>query len=365
MKKCTALLLALLVALSLTACGQPDVVDTPDWEFPAAFTGLEPLVEQAQAEGSLTVYGGCPADCLAAVCETFETLFNVRVTYQQLTDKEVLEKLDRSGQPGADVWFGADSAALHEATFMDGLTAYTPAAAANLSNDAFAGRDGLWYGVAVDPLGLIYNASSLRQMGISAPADWEDLTKLEYWDLLWLPDYSTIEGWLLARAAMDVFDEGAEDFLLSLDENTVCYVADDDPAANYVGTGECVIAVGLLSNGAAQRLDGGYDDIRMTLPSSGAPYILSGAAILRNATHSAAAQLWMEFVLSPACQELMAKNGWYVWPTVSGVQLSEDFAQLRVNLNDLSVRLPVGQEGGELDYLIDSVQSALYSPAEG
>ena len=171
MKKCTALLLALLVALSLTACGQPDVVDTPDWEFPAAFTGLEPLVEQAQAEGSLTVYGGCPADCLAAVCETFETLFNVRVTYQQLRDKEVLEKLDRSGQPGADVWFGADSAALHEATFMDGLTAYTPAAAANLSNDAFAGRDGLWYGVAVDPLGLIYNAASLRQMGISAPAD--------------------------------------------------------------------------------------------------------------------------------------------------------------------------------------------------
>ena len=48
-----------------------------------------------------------------------------------------------------------------------------------------------------------------------------------------------------------------------------------------------------------------------------------------------------------------------------GVQLSEDFAQLRVNLNDLSVRLPVGQEGGDLDYLIDSVQSALYSPAEG
>ena len=61
MKKCTALLLALLVALSLTACGQPDVVDTPDWEFPAAFTDGHPFPTRHSGYGCLTVYGGCPA----------------------------------------------------------------------------------------------------------------------------------------------------------------------------------------------------------------------------------------------------------------------------------------------------------------
>lgn len=75
MKKYTALLLALLLALSLTACGQTEDTGDTEWEYPAAFAGLETLVEQAQAEGSLTVYGSCPAAYLTAACETFETLF--------------------------------------------------------------------------------------------------------------------------------------------------------------------------------------------------------------------------------------------------------------------------------------------------
>ena len=49
MKKCTALLLALLAALSLTACGQTEDTGDTEWEYPAAFAGLETLVEQAAA----------------------------------------------------------------------------------------------------------------------------------------------------------------------------------------------------------------------------------------------------------------------------------------------------------------------------
>lgn len=60
MKKYTALLLALLLTLSLTACGQTEDTGGTEWEYPAAFAGLETLVEQAQAEGSLTVYGCWP-----------------------------------------------------------------------------------------------------------------------------------------------------------------------------------------------------------------------------------------------------------------------------------------------------------------
>ena len=93
MKKYTALLLALLLTLSLTACGQTEDTGDTEWEYPAAFAGLETLVEQAQAEGSLTVYGSCPAAYLTAACETFETLFNIRVSYQQVSDQAVLDKL--------------------------------------------------------------------------------------------------------------------------------------------------------------------------------------------------------------------------------------------------------------------------------
>lgn len=364
MKRCTALLLTLLLALSLTACGQEEDTGDVEWEFPAAFAGLETLVEQAQAEGSLTVYGSCPAAYLTAVCETFETLFNIRVSCQQVDDQAVLDKLGKHGRPGADVWFGADSAALEEAAAMDGLTAYVPAAAAGLSDGDFAGADGQWYGVAVDPLGLMVNTASLKQMEIDAPDSWEDLTKLEYWELIWLPEYDTTEGQLLAQAALDTFGDKAEKFLLEVDENVSRYTEDGDPAARYVGTGECVVAAGLLSSGAAQRLENGYDDIRLAVPDDGAPYVLSGAAILRSAAHSAAAQLWMEFVLSPTCQALASENGWYVWPTVEGVTLPEEFTQLNVDLDDLTCRLPTGENAETLTALIEAVQATLNPPAE-
>lgn len=363
MKRCIALLLTLLITSNMTACRQTETaVDDSTWAFPAEFTGLEALVEEAQAEGELTVYGGCESAYLATVCETFEQLFNVRVTYQALDDEAVLAKLNKS-RPGADVWFGADSAALEQAAEDGNLTAYVPTAAGNLSDSDFADSEGRWYGVAVDPLGLIVNTASLEKMGVDAPARWEDLTELKYWELLWLPSYDTTEGRLLAQAALKVYGDKAEKYLLELDENTLHYAESGDSAANYVGTGEAVVAVGLLSGGAAQRLDKGCEDISLLLPREGTPYALSGAAILRGAPHSAAAQLWMEFVLSSTGQALAAENGWYVWPTVSGVTLPEAFEQLNVKLSGLTDRLAQGEDAASPDSLIEAVQATL-NPSE-
>ena len=35
--------------------------------------------------------------------------------------------------------------------------------------------------------------------------------------------------------------------------------------------------------------------------------------------------------------------GWYVWPTMENVSLPEDLAQLNVNLDGLTCRLPMGE----------------------
>ena len=100
------------------------------------------------------------------------------------------------------------------------------------------------------------------------------------------------------------------------------------------------------------------------MPDEGTPYVLHGAAILRGAGHSAAAQLWMEFVLSPIGQALMAESGWYVWPTVKGVSLPESFTQLNVDLSGLTCRLPMGEDAETLDALIEAVQATLNPPVE-
>ena len=70
MKRMLTAALALLLALSLCACGAQDTDDTPT--YPAAFSGLETLIDTAREEGRLTVCGTGDEAYMTALCEKFE-----------------------------------------------------------------------------------------------------------------------------------------------------------------------------------------------------------------------------------------------------------------------------------------------------
>ena len=80
MKKFLALLLALVMAFSLVACGgdktpadnqQGD--NNGDSQYPEYFAGMDQLIADAQAEGELTVYGSCEEEYLTAACQPGST----------------------------------------------------------------------------------------------------------------------------------------------------------------------------------------------------------------------------------------------------------------------------------------------------
>lgn len=114
MKKFLALLLALVMAFSLVACGgdktpaddqQGD--NNGDSQYPEYFAGMDQLIADAQAEGELTVYGSCEEEYLTAACQHFEELFGIKVNAQRLSTGEVQAKIEEeNGNPSADVWFG-------------------------------------------------------------------------------------------------------------------------------------------------------------------------------------------------------------------------------------------------------------------
>ena len=190
MKRMLTAVLALSLVLSLCACGSGMQDETPT--YPVGFSGLETLIDDARDEGRLTVCGDGDEAYMTALCQKFETLFGISVTFRPTAKAE---------NARGDVWLGGSDTC--RALAAEGkLLAYPAENAGHLTNAAFGDSDGYWYGVAADAVVFAVNADVLRRMGISAPKDWADLTDPVYRELLWVPDYRTTEvGQLVAQGA--------------------------------------------------------------------------------------------------------------------------------------------------------------------
>lgn len=155
-------------------------------------------------------------------------------------------------------------------------------------------------------------------MTISAPKDWADLTDPVYQELIWLPTYRSTEiGRLTAySAALRLGRDKGLDYLAALDTSVQFYTAADDTFVKCLSTGECVIAVGWLHDGLSALSADTSGDLHLIIPASGTFGQVTASAILSGASHTAAAQLWQEFVLSPACADLAEAHGDYRLPTI-------------------------------------------------
>ena len=183
MKRILCSALALVLALSLCACGESGGDTGPT--YPAAFAGLEDQIDAAREEGRLTVCVSGDEPFLAAACEKFEELFDISVTVRTAEP----DALPNSS--GTDVWYGGDEALCRALSESGGLMAYTPEAASALIDPGYGHED--YCIISADALGIMVNSDVLTRMGISAPRTWDDLLEPVYRELVWLPAYDTVE----------------------------------------------------------------------------------------------------------------------------------------------------------------------------
>ena len=324
MKKYLALLLAVMMVLSLAACGgseapaatqAPTAAPAAPAETEAAQASyMDELIAAAQAEGELVVYGSCEEEYLAAACEHFEELYGIKVQYQRLSTGEVQSKIEEEkGNPSADVWFGGTTDPYNVCAAEGLLEPYEAENASHLLGDAYRDADGNWYGIYKGILGFMVNKDELDRMGLEAPQDWADLLKPEYEGLIWTSNYNTAgTAKLVINTMIQKYghDEGIQ-YLVDLDKNVQVYTKSGSGPSKNVGTGECVVGIGFLHDGITQIVDNGYGNIELVIPSSGTSYEIGATAIFKGAKHPNAAKLWIEFALSPDCVNLAQDNGSY------------------------------------------------------
>ena len=346
MKKFLALLLALVMALSLVACGGGS--NTPaddqqgenggDAQYPEYFAGMEDLIAAAQEEGELTVYGSCEEEYLTAACQHFEELFGIKVNAQRLSTGEVQAKIEEeNGNPSADVWFGGTTDPYNVCAAEGLLEPYAAVNASHLIDDMYKDADGNWYGIYKGILGFMVNTDELTRLGLEAPQDWADLLKDEYKGLIWLSNYNTAgTAKLVVNTMIQKYghDEGIQ-YLVDLDKNIEVYTKSGSGPSKNVGTGECVIGIGFLHDGITQIVDNGYTNVSLIIPSSGTSFEVGATAIFKGAAHSNAAKLWIEYALSPECVELAAKNGSYQFLVIDNAEQPSQASEFGLDPNNV------------------------------
>ena len=343
MKKFLALLLALVMALSLAACGgnNNDTQQGGDGDtatYPEYFAGMDQLIADAQAEGELVVYGSCEEEYLTAACQHFEELFGIKVNAQRLSTGEVQAKIEEeNGNPSGDVWFGGTTDPYNVCAAEGLLEAYEATNASHLTSDMYRDADGYWYGIYKGILGFMVNTDELTRLGLEAPADWTDLLKDEYKGLIWLSNYNTAGTAKLVLNTMIQklgHDDGLK-YLVDLDKNIEVYTKSGSGPSKNVGTGECVIGIGFLHDGITQIVDNGYTNIQLIIPSSGTSFEVGATAIFKGAAHSNAAKLWIEYALSPECVNLAAQNGSYQFLVIDNATQPSQASEFGLDPNNV------------------------------
>lgn len=354
MKKFLSLLLAMVMALALVACGgnngggnnsgtQPPAGNSGDAQQPADSNEpaapadpMADLVAAAQAEGELVVYGSCEEDYLAVACSKFEELYGIKTTYQRLSTGEVQAKIEEeSGNPSADVWFGGTTDPYNVVAAKGLLEPYDAENAAHLLDDQYRDADGNWYGIYKGILGFMVNTEELERLGLEAPKTWDDLTKEEYKGLIMLSNPNTAgTAKLLINTMIQMkgHDEAME-YFKALDQNINQYTKSGSGPSKMVGPGECVIGIGFLHDGIYQILQG-YDNIALVVPEDGTSFEVGATAIFNGCTHPNAAKLWIEYALSPDCVDHAKEAGSYQFLVLSNAKQPEEAETFGLDMNN-------------------------------
>lgn len=286
-RKTAALAAISLAAIVLAGCSSTPAADT------TSSGSLEPT--------TITLYTSEPqekADELVAAFNEIHPEVTVEVFRAgtgDLTTRVAAEQT--AGGIQADVFLAADAATFENYAAEGLLLQYTPADIDSINPDV-VDPEGFYVGTRIIPTVIAYNTGMIE----APPASWADLIAPEYADKIVMPN-PDVSGAAAYNAAVWL-DEDAlgEEWLTALAANRPVIVDSNGPVSQAVATG--AQPVGIVVDYLVRELAAQGSPIAMSYPEEGVPYVSQPVGIFADTDDEAAAQAFVDFLVSRAGQEL-------------------------------------------------------------
>ena len=342
MKKILVMVLALILALGSVAALAEEV----DWR---AYEGSE-----------LMVYVGCDEEHGAAVVKAFEEKTGIKTSYIRLSGNDCYTRiLEERENPQADLWYGGTWDPYIAAANDGLLDAYEDCQHAPYKSENYGVGEPYWFGIYSGYIGFICDMDALEEAGLEAPTCWADLEKPEYKDMIVMANPgATGTGVMTASILFQLYgEEKALEMISAIDPNVVTYVKTGSGTSAMVSTGEAAIGVGFLHTGL-MYIDEGYDNIKLIAPTDGTGYEVGGTAIIEGCKHLDEAKLFIQFAMTPECQEIGQTVGALQFLTVEGAkdpESAQSIIDMGVNLIDYDSKWT----GENKNHIIEAWTSAI------
>lgn len=305
---------------------------------PSAPSSLSPAPSETPAPaaqpGVVTLYTSVTQDTIDAVLAAFAVehpdvpVEVFRAPTGELDARIASER--RSGGLGADVLWMTDPLSLQRYD-TEGLLAPLAGDAVLAVPEAY--RTETSVGTRLLNLVIVAGADLA-----TPPTDWSDLADPAYGGGVAIPDPGFAGSAFAALGYFAAQDDLGMGFYQRLKDGGAVQVASPVDVMN--GVAEGIYQVGISLDKIVNDAIADGSPIQLVWPASGAIAVYSPAAIVEGSPDAAAAQVFLDFLVSPAGQSAIAASGWQPvlpgveWPS-QGAAVSPDWPTLFGTQSDL------------------------------
>lgn len=310
----------------------------------------------AQPSEELVIYSGRSEPLIVPVIRLFQQQTGVPVTLQSGSATALANLvLQEQPNPRADLFIANDAGTLEFLKLKNALQPYISEQIKKIP-EQFRARDGSWLGVSGRSRVIMYNTKLLKPEEL--PRSVFELTDPRWKNKLAMATTrnESVVAWVTALR-LTKGDQFTKEYLLKLKANGIVTLNGHTDVRKAVGRGE--FSLGLvnhyyyhleLRDGSPVGVsypDQGPDDIGVLVNAA-------GAAIVKNAKHLKAAQLFLDFLASPEAQKLFAELN-FEYPLLLGVSTAPGVRPLET-IKLMPVRLDeLGKELEKTQKLLDEV----------
>jgi iron(III) transport system substrate-binding protein len=277
------------------------------------FTASTPASAQSE---ELVLYCSVQEEWCRSMSEAFQRETGINVLMTRRSSGETYAQIAAEAeQPRGDIWWGGTGDP-HLQAAQEGLTAeYVSPMLAELQPWALAQAEtsgNRTVGIYAGGLGFGYNSELVTE---NPPACWADLLDPRFEDDVQVanPNSSGTSYTMLATMVQLMGEDEAFAYLAQLHNNISQYTQSGSAPIRAAATGETAIGIVFMHDAVAQTVQGA--PIVTVAPCEGTGYEVGSMSIIAGGPNPEAAQVFYDWALTPAAQELGAVNNSFQIPS--------------------------------------------------